>query len=62
VRVPDLAGMTVLEANKLLRSYGLELRVEGSGLATGQDPAPETEVNPSTVVTARFEPPAADGA
>ena len=62
VRVPDLVGMTVLEANKLLRSYGLELRVEGSGLATGQDPAPETEVNPSTVVTARFEPPAADGA
>ena len=62
VRVPDLAGMTVLEANKLLRSYGLELRVEGSGLAAGQDPAPETEVLPSTVVTARFEPPAADGA
>ena len=62
VRVPDLAGMTVLEANKLLRSYGLELRVEGSGLAAGQDPAPETEVNPSTVVTARFEPPTAGGA
>ena len=57
VRVPDVAGLSVLEANKLIRAFGLKMRVEGSGLAVGQDPAAEEQVLPSTVVAVRFEPP-----
>ena len=57
VQVPDVAGMSVLEANKLMRAYGLEMRIEGTGLAVSQSPGPEATVNPSTQVTVRFEPP-----
>ena len=39
----------MLEANKLLRSYGLELRVEGGGVAVSQQPAPDEEVFPASV-------------
>ena len=57
VTVPDVTGMPVTEANRLLRSYGLELAIEGSGLAVGQSPAAGEKVNPTTRVTVRFEPP-----
>lgn len=57
VTVPDVTGMPVTEANRLLRSYGLELQIEGSGLACGQTPAAGEQVNPTTRVTVRFEPP-----
>jgi len=56
-RVPDVTGLSVLEANKLIRSFGLELRIEGSGLAVSQRPAADETVAPSTVVTVQFEPP-----
>ena len=56
-RVPDVTGLSVLEANKLIRSFGLELRIEGSGLAVSQWPAADETVAPSTVVTVQFEPP-----
>ena len=56
-RVPDVTGMSVLEANKLVRSFGLQMRIEGSGLAVSQSPAPDEMVNPSAVVTVLFEPP-----
>ena len=58
-RVPDVAGLSVLEANKLIRSFGLEMRIEGSGLAVAQSPAAGENVNPTTVVSVRFEPPQA---
>lgn len=57
VTVPDVTGMPVTEANRLLKSYGLELAIEGSGLAAGQTPAAGEQVNPTTRVTVRFEPP-----
>jgi stage V sporulation protein D (sporulation-specific penicillin-binding protein) len=57
VTVPDLKGMPVTDANRLLKSYGLELQIEGSGLAVSQSPAAGTSVNPTTRVTVRFEPP-----
>ncbi len=57
VTVPDVTGMPVTEANRLLHSYGLELQIEGSGLAVGQAPAAGAKVNPTTRVTVRFEPP-----
>ena len=56
-RVPDVTGMSVLEANRLICSFGLRMRIEGSGLAVGQSPAPDEIVNPSTPVTVRFQPP-----
>ena len=57
VTVPDVTGMPVTEANRLLMSYGLELEIEGSGLARNQSPAAGEQVNPTTRVTVRFEPP-----
>jgi beta-lactam-binding protein with PASTA domain len=57
VTVPDVTGMPVTEANRLLKSYGLELQVEGSGLAVDQSPAAGTKVNPTTRIAVRFEPP-----
>ncbi len=54
VQVPDAAGLSVLEANRLLRSYGLKLRIEGGGLAVKQDPAAGKEVFPSAEVTVTF--------
>ena len=57
VRVPDATGLTVLEANKLIRAFGLQMRIEGSGLAVRQSPAADEQVLPSTVVTVAFEPP-----
>ncbi len=57
VTVPDVTGMPVTEANRLLMSYGLELEIEGSGLARSQTPAAGEKVNPTTRVTVRFEPP-----
>ena len=57
VTVPDVTGMPVTEANRLLKSYGLELQVEGRGLAVDQSPAAGTTVNPTTKIAVRFEPP-----
>ena len=57
VAVPDVAGMPVMEANRLLRSYGFELEVEGSGLAVGQSPAAGELANPTARVRVKFEPP-----
>ena len=49
--------MSVASANRLLRSCGLALRVEGSGVAVSQSPAAHTRVTPTTTVTVAFEPP-----
>lgn len=57
VRVPDVSGMPVLEANKLLRSYGLEMRIEGGGIAVSQSPVADEEVFPTAVITVTFEEP-----
>lgn len=57
VQVPDVTGLSVLEANRLLRSYGLRMRIEGGGLAVAQDPAAGEEVFPTAEVAVRFEAP-----
>ena len=57
VQVPDVGGLSVLEANRILRSYGLKLKIEGGGLAVAQDPAPGEEVFPTTEVAVSFAPP-----
>ena len=33
VEVPDVTGLSVTEANRLIRSYGLKMTVSGSGIA-----------------------------
>ena len=57
VRVPDVTGLSVLEANRLLRSYGLKMQIEGGGLAEEQTPAAGEEVFPTALVRVRFEAP-----
>lgn len=57
VRVPDVAGLSVLEANRLLRSYGLKMQIEGGGLAVSQSPAAGEESFPTATVSVRFESP-----
>jgi stage V sporulation protein D (sporulation-specific penicillin-binding protein) len=57
VQVPDVAGRSVLEANKLIRSCGLEMKIEGSGLAVRQSPAAGEYVLPTQVVEVIYEPP-----
>ena len=39
VQVPDLAGLSIGEANRLLGSYGLRMKMTGSGVARSQVPA-----------------------
>jgi stage V sporulation protein D (sporulation-specific penicillin-binding protein) len=39
VNVPDVTGLSVAEANRLIRSYGLIMTISGSGLAVSQAPA-----------------------
>ena len=57
VTVPDVTGMPVTEANRLLKSYGLELVIQGSGLAARQSPAAGETAYPTARVTVAFEPP-----
>jgi stage V sporulation protein D (sporulation-specific penicillin-binding protein) len=57
VTVPDLTRKSIREANNILTSEGLKLKIEGIGLAVGQAPAPGTMVEPGTTVTVYFETP-----
>ena len=57
VQVPDVTGLSVLEANRLLRAYGLEMRVSGGGIAVSQQPAAGEEVYPTAEIVVTFEPP-----
>ena len=57
VRVPDVSGMSVQEANRLLISYGLRMKIEGGGIAVTQQPEPGEEVFPTTTVSVTFESP-----
>lgn len=57
IEVPDVTNKSIREANNILVSKGLKLRIEGTGLAVSQQPAPGTRVEPGTTVTVSFEPP-----
>ncbi len=54
VLVPDVSGMSILEASRQLRARNLLLEIDGSGLATGQKPAANTFVQPGSTVTVTF--------
>ncbi|MGL4282972.1 MAG: penicillin-binding transpeptidase domain-containing protein [Eubacterium aggregans] len=54
VLVPDLTGLSVQFCNELLKGLGLNLKVHGSGFATGQNPAPGSAVDKNSDVTVTF--------
>ncbi len=60
VKVPDLTGCTVAQANSTLSFYGLNISLSGGGInnpnavASGQSVAPGTEVSRGTVIDVTF--------
>ncbi|MDR2514488.1 MAG: PASTA domain-containing protein [Christensenellaceae bacterium] len=62
IEVPDLKGLSMISANRLLRDLGLTMKIEGSGLAVSQEPKAGTRVDPNInpdekEVKVRFEKP-----
>lgn len=57
VAVPDVAGLSVAEANRILISCGLRMTISGSGLAVSQEPQAGEMVLPTTAVKVDFAPP-----
>ena len=55
--VPDVRGMSVVEASRALRARGFELRLEGSGIAAKQIPAAGTFAPQGASVTVTFAMP-----
>lgn len=55
VPVPDLSGIRLYEAARVLDGLGLVLSPVGSGEAVSQNPAPGTEVEPGTKITVNFK-------
>ncbi len=52
--MPDLRGYTIRQVLNLLHKSGLRCRVEGSGMAVSQDPAPGTEISPGATCSVKF--------
>ena len=57
VRVPDVSGMSVAEAATTLRTRGLEMQINGAGLATLQKPYAGSFVQTDETVVVTFEMP-----
>jgi beta-lactam-binding protein with PASTA domain len=57
VLVPDVSGMSIVEANRQLRARMLEIMVEGSGLAVKQTPAAGEFARPGDTVKVTFQAP-----
>jgi stage V sporulation protein D (sporulation-specific penicillin-binding protein) len=57
VSVPDLTGLSILEANRLLTAYNLAMKADGSGVAVSQNPAAGAVVTPTTLVRVKFQAP-----
>jgi stage V sporulation protein D (sporulation-specific penicillin-binding protein) len=60
VTMPDVSGLTMREAGKLLGRLGLRMDPQGSGIAVSQKVAPGTKIKAGTAVTVTFESPAPD--
>jgi cell division protein FtsI (penicillin-binding protein 3) len=54
--MPDLRGMTIRRAIKLLHRSGVRYQMQGSGLAASQDPPPGSPLEPGTLCVVKFEP------
>ena len=57
VTVPDVQGKSMIEANTILTSRGLKLKVKGSGLAVSQSIGKDTQVSVGTEVVVEFREP-----
>ena len=57
VEVPDVTGLSIAAANRLLASSGLNMRINGSGVATAQSPEAGEMVLPTATVTVTFKSP-----
>ncbi|MBQ2955666.1 MAG: PASTA domain-containing protein [Clostridia bacterium] len=57
VEVPDVSGMSVSAANRMIVSEGLNMRISGSGVAVSQSPTAGELVQPTATVTVIFETP-----
>ncbi|MDR0928427.1 MAG: PASTA domain-containing protein, partial [Oscillospiraceae bacterium] len=55
VLVPDVSGLSILEATRQLQARNLVLSLEGSGLAVGQRPAAGAFIAPGSTVKVTFE-------
>ncbi len=53
--VPDVRGLSIVEANRTLRARGFELYIEGSGIAVQQKPTAGEFAAPGTVIEVTFK-------
>ena len=53
--VPDLTGMSLVPANRALRAVGLSMKIDGSGICTGQNPKAGERVPAGTIVKVTFD-------
>ena len=54
IEVPDVEGLSVGESNRLLMSYGFEMRISGSGVAVSQTPQAGALAAPGSRVAVTF--------
>ena len=57
VEVPDVTGLSIAAANRVLASGGLNMRISGSGVAVFQKPEAGGMVLPTATVTVTFSAP-----
>lgn len=55
VCVPDVRGLSMVDASRVLRARGLQMELAGSGLAVKQTPAAGAYAPPGTKVKVQFE-------
>ena len=54
ITVPDLKGKTIIQATKMLKDIGLNIKIEGNGDFVGQEPAAGTIVGIGTQVKVKL--------
>ncbi|MBN1624104.1 MAG: PASTA domain-containing protein [Clostridia bacterium] len=54
VSMPDLRNMTIGEVKNALAGLGLNIRIDGSGICTGQEYSSGTKIEQGTVVEVKF--------
>ena len=55
VEVPDLTGKTIKEADRILSGAGLEMAIEGSGIAYAQSPEDGSWLEEGSIVQVKFQ-------
>jgi cell division protein FtsI (penicillin-binding protein 3) len=55
--MPDVRGLTIRQVLDLLHQAGVRCKLDGSGLAVAQDPAPGATLSPGDVCSVKFQSP-----